>query len=106
MDESSSSDRALSIEEAISIALALHQAEQWSAADDHYRGILEVAPDHADALHFSGVLAHQQARSERALELIDRCLEVQPERADWHSNLGIVLQDRLQLDDAIVAYRR
>ncbi len=58
------------------------------------------------ALHFSGVLAHQQARADDAVALIERSLELEPERADWHSNLGIVLQDRLRLDDAIAAYRR
>jgi predicted TPR repeat methyltransferase len=63
-------------------------------------------PNHADALHFSGVLAHQQARSDEAVALIERSLELEPERADWYSNLGIVLQDRLRLDEAIAAYRR
>ena len=98
-------DRALSLDEAVSVAIALQQAEQWAAAEDIYRSILEVAPDHADALHFSGVLAQQQARSEEAVALIERSLELEPERADWHSNSGIVLQDRLELDDAIAAYR-
>jgi len=82
----------------------LHQNEQWAAAGEIYRTILEAAPDHADALHFSGVLAHQQARSEEAVALIERSLELEPERADWYSNLGIVLQDRLELDEAIAAY--
>ena len=90
----------------VSIAIVLQQNEQWAAADEIYRTILEAAPDHADALHFSGVLAHQQARSEQAVALIERSLELEPDRADWHSNLGIVLQDRVELDDAIAAYRR
>jgi predicted TPR repeat methyltransferase len=82
----------------------LQQTEQWAAAAEIYGGILEVAPDHADALHFSGVLAHQQARGEQAVALIKRSLELEPDRADWYSNLGIVLQDRLNLDEAIAAY--
>jgi predicted TPR repeat methyltransferase len=101
-----SSDRALTLDEAVSIALALQQAEQWAAAADIYRSVLEVAPDRADAVHFSGVLAHQQARSEEAVALIERSLELEPDRADWHSNLGVVLQDRLRLDEAARAYRR
>ena len=56
--------------------------------------ILEVAPDHPDALHYAGVLAHQQGRSDEAIALIERSLELEPEQADWHSNLGIVLQAR------------
>ena len=95
MEQSPASGRGLSLDEAISIAIVLQQNEQWSAAADIYHGILEVAPDRADALHFSGVLAHQQAQGEEAVALIERSLELEPERADWYSNLGIVLQDRL-----------
>lgn len=40
------------------------------------------------------------------MTLIERSLELEPERADWHSNLGIVLQERLRLDEAIAAYQR
>jgi predicted TPR repeat methyltransferase len=106
MEPSPTTDRALSLDEAISIAILLQQNEQWAAAEDIYRSILEVAPDHADALHYSGVLAHQRARSDQAIALIERSLELEPDQADWHSNLGIVLQDRLRLDEAVVAYQR
>jgi predicted TPR repeat methyltransferase len=106
MEQSPAKDRAVSLDEAVSIAIRLQQNEQWTAADDIYRRILDVAPDYADAVHFSGVLAHQQGRSAEAVALIERSLQLEPERADWHSNLGIVLRDRLNLDDAIAAYRR
>lgn len=84
----------------------LQQAEQWAAAAEVYRSVLEVAPDNAAALHFSGVLAHQQERGEEAVALIQQSLELEPDRPDWHSNLGIVLQDRLRLDEAAAAYER
>jgi predicted TPR repeat methyltransferase len=84
----------------------LQQTEQWAAAAEIYRNILEAKPDHPDALHFSGVLAHQQAQSEQAVDLIARSLELEPDRADWHSNLGIVLQDRLELEEATAAYEQ
>ena len=99
-------DRPVSLEEAVSIAIQLQQNDQWVAAGDMYRRILEVAPDYADALHYSGVLAHQQGRSEEAVALIERSLALEPDRADWYSNLGIVLRDRLKLDEAIVACRQ
>jgi predicted TPR repeat methyltransferase len=90
----------------MAVALALHQREQLSPADEIYRAVLEAVPDHADALHFSGVLAHQQGRNDDAVALITRSLELEPGQADWHSNLGIVRQEQLELDDAIAAYRR
>lgn len=106
MDHLPAQDRSLSLDEALSIAILLQQNGQWTAAGEIYRGILEVAPDHPGALHYSGVLSHQRACGEEAIRLIERSLELEPDRADWHSNLGIVLQDRLRLDDAAAAYRR
>ncbi len=106
MEQSPTKDRPLSLDEAVSVAVRLQQNEQWAAAADIYLRILEVRPDHAGALHFSGVLAHQQGRSEEAVALIERSLELEPDRADWYSNLAIVLRDRLKLDDAVVACRQ
>jgi predicted TPR repeat methyltransferase len=106
MEQSPTTDRAVSLEEAVSIAIRLQQNDQWVAARDVYRRILEVAPDYADALHFSGVLAHQEGHSEEAVALIQRSLELEPDRADWHSNLAIVLRDRLDLEAASAACRR
>jgi len=106
MEESPTTDRAVSLDEAISIAIRLQQSDQWVAAGDVYRRILEVAPDYPDAVHYSGVLAHQQGQSEQALKLIERSLELEPGRADWYSNLAIVLRDRLELDEAVAACRQ
>ena len=100
------SDRAISLDEAIAIAIQLQQSDQWVAAGEMYRSILAAAPDHPDAVHYSGVLAHQEGRSDQALALIKRSLELAPDRADWHSNLGIVLRDRLELDEAVAACQR
>jgi predicted TPR repeat methyltransferase len=106
MEQSPTKDRAVSLDEAISIAIQLQQNEQWTAAEDIYHRILEVAPDYPEALHFSGVLAHQQGRSEQAVSLIEKSVELEPYKADWYSNLGIVLRDRMKLDEAVVAYQR
>jgi predicted TPR repeat methyltransferase len=106
MEQSPTTDRPVRLDEAISIAIRLQQNDQWVAAGDVYRRILEVAPDYPDAVHFSGVLAHQEGRSEEAVALIERSLELEPYRADWYSNLGIVLRDRMKLDEAIVAFQR
>jgi len=38
--------------------------------------------------------------------LIERSIALEPEQADWYSNLGIVLQHQLNLDEAIHAYCR
>ena len=99
-------DRALTLDEAVSVAIHLQQNEQWEAADLIYQKVLEAAPAHAEAMHYAGVLAHQRGRSDEAIVLMERSLSLSPKRADWHSNLGIVFRDRLRLEDAIAQFRR
>src|SRR5215472_16415266 len=99
MEPSESSTRELTLEEAVSFAIVLQQNEQLAEAHEVFRRVLETAPDHPRALHYAGVLAHQQGRNSEALALV-------PDQADWYSNLGIVLQADNRLDRAIDAYRR
>src|SRR6476646_10325072 len=106
MESSVSSTRELTLEEAVSVAILLQKNRQFVEAHAFYRRVLEAAPDHPRALHFAGVLAHQQGRTEEALTLIERSLALMPDQADWYSNLGIVLQSGDRLDRAIDAYRR
>ena len=98
--------RELTLEEALSIAILLQKSERLAEAQEVYRRILDVAPDHADALHYAGVLAHQHGRSDEAVALIEQSLRIAPDRADCYNNLGIVLQSQGLLDDAIRAYQR
>jgi predicted TPR repeat methyltransferase len=106
MEPSESSTRELTLEEAISLAILLQKNEQFAGAQEIYRRVLETAPDHPRALHYAGVLAHQQRQNKQAVALIERSLALAPEQADWHSNLGIALQSDGRLDRAIDAYRR
>ncbi len=98
--------RELSLDEAVTLAIQLQKGEQLAAAEELYRRVLDAVPDHPPALHYAGVLAHQQWRSDEAIALIERSLVLRPHEADWYSNLGIVCQSRGWLDRAIDAYRQ
>jgi predicted TPR repeat methyltransferase len=106
MEPSESSTRELTLEEAISLAILLQKNEQFVEAEQVYRRVLETVPNHPRALHYAGVLAHQQGRNDEALALIERSLALEPDQADWYSNLGIVLQSDGRLERAIDSYRR
>jgi predicted TPR repeat methyltransferase len=106
MEPAESSTRELTLEEAISLAILLQKNEQFVEAQQVYRRVLETVPDHPRALHYAGVLAHQQGRNDEALALIERSLTLVPDQADWYSNLGIVLQSDGRLERAIDSYRR
>ena len=99
-------ESALTLDEALALAIRLQQRDDWVAAHSIYDAILDAVPHHPDAVHYSGVLAHQEGRSDDALRLIEQSLALAPDRADWYSNLAIVLRDLLRLDEAIAACRR
>ena len=71
-----------------------------------YRQILAVEPNHADALHLLGVIAHQAGRHGIAAEYIRRAIGVNGNAAVFHINLGNVLTDQGNLDEAVACYRR
>jgi predicted TPR repeat methyltransferase len=96
----------LTLDGAIELAIVLQKNGQLAGAADLFGHVLDRAPDHPRALHYAGVLAHQQGRSDEAVALIERSLGLEPGNADAHSNLGIVHQSAGRLDAAVEAYRR
>ena len=90
--QDSEAPRELTLDEAVALAILLQKNGQLVEAQELYRRILDTSPNHADALHYAGVLAHQQGQSDRAVVLIEQSLAAAPDRADCYNNLGIVLQ--------------
>ena len=95
----------LTIEKAFDLAFKLHQGGNVDEAEMLYGRILESVPDHLDALHFYGVLCHQQQRRQEASQLIGRIIELDPKNADAHNNLGNVLEGMGRVQDAEICYR-
>ena len=83
-----------------------HMAGRLRQAGELYQRILSVDPNHADALHLAGVLLLQGRHFTPAIETISRAIEVNPEVAKYHSNLGNALRDCGRQDEAVAAYRR
>ena len=97
--------RELTIDEAVAVAILLQRNEQLDEAQAVYQRVLESVPDHPDALHYAGVLAHQQGRSDEAVALIEKSLAIAPDRADCYSNLGIIYKSMGRLEAAVGACR-
>ena len=76
------------IPEALAIAIQHHQAGRLQAAEQIYRQILAVEPNHADAIHLLGVIAYQVGKHEFAVEYIRRAIGLKGNVAAFHNNLG------------------
>ena len=94
-----------SIPEAIQTAREHHQAGRLLQAEAIYRQILQAAPNHPDALHLLGVIAHQTGKNELAVELISKAISVNPS-SSMYCNLGFALNDQGKLDAAVESYRK
>jgi predicted TPR repeat methyltransferase len=96
----------MSLDEALSLAVQLHRADHLDEAEAVYGRILAVAPDHADALNFMGILAVNRGQIDRAIELMERSIALDPGHADRYNNLGNVFITAERFDEAVAAYEK
>jgi len=73
-------------------ALAVHRQGKLREAFHRYDAILKVEPQHAQALHYSGVVLHQAGQRPAAAERIRASLHIDPDCAEAWSNLALVLE--------------
>jgi tetratricopeptide (TPR) repeat protein len=92
------------IQETMERAIDLHRTGRLPEAEELYRRVLKINPDHPDALHLLGVLNHQAGRNERALELVRRAITGSPGTAVYHNNMGLVLCALGRILEALQAY--
>lgn len=70
------------------------------------RGILEAEPNFYEAEHLLGVIAHQTGKLEKAIEHFRRTVELAPQVALHHANLGEMYRLAGKMDEATVASHR
>src|SRR6266700_605490 len=79
------------VAEAMRCALELHKQGILDQAEGLYAGVLKLAPDHVEALHFLGVLKNQQGHVEEALALTAAALELNSGWVDLLVNHALIL---------------
>ena len=73
-------------------ALAVHRQGKLREAFHRYDAILKAEPQHAPALHYSGVVLHQAGQRAAAIERIRASLHIDPNSAEAWSNLALALE--------------
>jgi protein O-GlcNAc transferase len=96
----------INLQYSFDLALQHHRAGRLHEAEQLFRQILAQEPEHFDALHRLGMIAHQTRRDDVAVELIRRAVALRPDCAEAYRDLGKALKDRGQIDEAIAAYRQ
>jgi len=94
------------IPEALAIAIQHHQGGRLLVAEQIYRQILAVAPNHADAWHLLGVINAQIGNYRSAVECISHALAIKPDWAEAQANLGNAFREQGKLEEAAHAFGR
>ena len=87
-------------------AFGLHQSGQLAQAEALYQDILQKNPDHAEALHYLGVIAAQNKDPQKALALIKKALAIKPDYVEAYYNCGNVLKDLRKYEAAVANYQQ
>ncbi len=80
--------------------LAFHRAGRAADAAERYQQVLRANPSHPDALYLLAVLAHENQKSESAIELARRAIQVSGEQARLSEILGLALMTLARYDEA------
>ena len=78
-------------------AVTYHQNGRWQEAEQAYQEILRIRPTDHQALSLYGVLKTQLQHPQSAIELIQKAIELKPNFAQAHCNLGAVSYTHLTL---------
>ena len=95
-----------SLAQTFAAALENHRQHRMAEAEELYRQVLAVDPNHVDALHMIGVLAYQAGKADAAVDLIGRAIALQGENASFHNNMGEALRYLGRFDEAIAHFTK
>ena len=97
---------ALTVQQAIDIALQHHRAGNFAEAESIYRQVLAAYPNEENSLNLLGVIAHRRGQLDEAAGLIGRAIAINPEVADYHNNLALVWTAQGKHEEAAAECRR
>lgn len=84
--------------------VAYQKAGSVESAKALYEEILRMQPDHADALHFLGIIEDRAMNHTRAIELIAKAIVLNPTNPACYLNMGNAQSNLKQFDAAIASY--
>ena len=88
------------------LGIELARRGQVDEAIAHFRKVLEINPNDAEAHMAPGNVLLGRRQFVASLDYYRRALEIKPDQADAHYNLGLALAGLGRVEDAIVEYRK
>lgn len=94
----------VSVAASFQLALEHHQSGRLDQAQAAYQEILKAEPEHADVLHYLGVIAYQRGKYQESVELIQRAIDHKPDQHTFYLHIGPAYRALRQYDAALRVY--
>jgi predicted O-linked N-acetylglucosamine transferase (SPINDLY family) len=95
-----------SLQQTMYLAWQHFQAGRFEQAEELFQQILQVEPNHVDALHLLGLICWQKGQTQRAVEYLQAAVRLKPDFAEAHNNLGSALAILGRSAEAVASYQR
>jgi len=96
----------LTTEETFALAVQNHQKNNLQVAENLFKRILDIEPDHVKSIFYLGSLSVQTRNFDRAKQLLNKTIQINPNHTKAHNNLGIVFQELGEPQKAISCYEK
>jgi tetratricopeptide (TPR) repeat protein len=94
-----------SISQLLKAGLEMHRAGRLREADAYYRTLLKQQPQHPDAWHLLGTIAHQVGKHDVAVGMIEIAIKMKPEVADFYVSCAEAYRAQGKYEPAISRLR-
>jgi len=83
----------LTVKEAFALAVKNHQLKNLDVAKNLYNQVLEINPNHLQALNNLGAVFQELGEYHKAKSYFEKVIKINPAYANAHNNLGVVFQE-------------
>ena len=87
-------------------ALSYYKSGQFLVAEEMYRKILQDDPKNALCLNMLGNIAVRAGRSDEAIELLNKAIQIKKNNPGFYYDLASALQGAGRLDEALLKYKK
>jgi protein O-GlcNAc transferase len=95
----------IAIEQAMTLAFQHYQEGRLPEAEKIYRQILSGRPNHPEALHMLGAIAHAVGQHQLGVDFMQRSIASDSSVPDYHNNLGAVFQTMGKYEAAVTCFQ-
>ena len=94
------------IKDLFKLALENQKQNNFDQAEINYKKILEIDSNQFETIFFLGTLYAQTKKFEKALELLNKGIQINPKVADLYNNMGLIYKEMREFDQSLKYFKK